>query len=291
MKKVAVSGVLKFLNMDSDEYLTDEGKRKKDDLEELFKKSKRTFGTPAKSVESKEKGERQIQDLMTLMKDLAQDIKEIKTEQRNNNVETRKLHDEIRSLRKEQREFKDEIRELREASGKAQGEIENLKKEVERANERIERMEGEKRKKNIVIQGLRGSSTNPKMLKEEIEGFIRNAMGVSLKVEMARKLKEDMYLVELNSMSDKRMVMQCKSKLREHGGKVYINDDLTQKEREIQNIIRKQVKEEVAKGRMAKVGYQRMICDREVWTWNGRSGKLERRYNEQNDQEEARSKN
>lgn len=291
MKRVAVNVVVKPLNMDSDEYLTDEGKRKKEDVDELFKRSRRTVRTPTKAEESKDQGEKQMRELMSLMKNLAQDIKEIKTEQRNSNEETKKLQEEIRCLRKEQREFKDEIKELKETNGKAKKEIEDLKKEVERANERMEKMEGEKRRKNIVIQGLRGSSTNPKILKEEMEGFIENALGVSLKVEMARKLREDMCLVELNSKSDKSMVMQNKNKLRNLSEKVYINDDLTQNERKIQNIIRRQAKEEVAKGKTVKVGYQKMICDQEVWTWNGKSGKLEKHDNKQNDQEQTRAKN
>ncbi|KAF5297579.1 hypothetical protein FQA39_LY12055 [Lamprigera yunnana] len=124
--------------------------------------------------------EKQMGELMSLMKNLEQDRKEIKIEQQNR---------------------------------KAKKKIEDLKREVER-------MEGKKRKKNIVIQGLRGSSTNSKILKEEMEGFMEKALGVTLKVEIARKLREDMCLVELNSKSDKSMVMQCKNKLRNLSEKV-----------------------------------------------------------------------
>ncbi|KAF5302657.1 hypothetical protein FQR65_LT19087 [Abscondita terminalis] len=145
VKWIAVNGVVKPINMDSDEYLTDDWKRKKDDVDELFKRSKRTIRTPTKEQESKDQGEKQMQELMSLMKNMAQDIKEIKIEQRKSNEETKKLQEEIGCLREDQREFKDEIKELGE---------------------------GEKRRKNIVIQGLRGSSTNPRILKEEMEGFI-----------------------------------------------------------------------------------------------------------------------
>ncbi|KAF5301718.1 hypothetical protein FQA39_LY10649 [Lamprigera yunnana] len=88
------------------------------------------------------------------------------------NEETKKLQEEIKCLRKEQREFKDEIKEIKKSNGIAKKEIEDLKNKVDRANERIEKMKGEKRIKNIVAQGLRGSSTNPKILKELMEGFM-----------------------------------------------------------------------------------------------------------------------
>lgn len=253
--------------MDSDEYLTDEGKRKKEDVDELFKRSKRTVRTPTKGEGSKASMENQMKTMISLMEGLVWDTKDIKTKQQNNNEETKKLQVEIRRLRKVQREFKGEIKERKGTNEKAMREI-----------EKIERMEGDKRKKNIILQGLRVSTTNTKVLKEEIEGFMTNALGVTLKVEMVKKLKEDMCLVELNSKNDKRRVMQCKSNLRNLivSHKVYLSDDLTQNKRKIQNIIRKQAKDETAKGKIVKVGYKKLTCDQELWTWSNTSGKLEK---------------
>ncbi|KAF5298540.1 hypothetical protein FQA39_LY19222 [Lamprigera yunnana] len=129
--------------MDSDEYHIDEGKRKKD--EELFKRTRRTSRTPIKGKESKDQMKKQMGELMSLMKNLVQNKKDIKIDQRNSNEKTKKLQKEIRCLRKEQREFKDDINELKETNGKAKKEIEDLEKEVEKENERMEKIEGEKR--------------------------------------------------------------------------------------------------------------------------------------------------
>lgn len=90
--------------MDSDEYLTDEGKRRKDDTEYLFKKSRKTHRTPPTDGINE-----QIKEMMRLMRNLASDIKEIKKEQQDNSEETRVLQEEIRKLRNEQEDFKKNV--------------------------------------------------------------------------------------------------------------------------------------------------------------------------------------
>lgn len=261
--------------IDSDEYLTDEGKRKKEDIEDLYKRSKKTHKTPNKGCDSKDSMGEQMREIMNLLRDLSGDVKEIKGEQRTNTEELKALQEEIRTMRTEQSEFKEEIEKMKDINSKAMKEIDDLKKEVKIANERIEKLEGEKRRKNIIIQGMKINASNPRTLKEGVEKFIEKELGATIKVESARKLGTKTCLVELNSRSDKTVIMSNKSKLRNHGEEIYINDDLTKEERQVQARIREIAREESAKGKIVKIGFRKITIGEETWTWNGEAQKLE----------------
>ncbi|KAK9679278.1 hypothetical protein QE152_g40149 [Popillia japonica] len=62
--------------------------------------------------------------------------------------------------------------------------------------------------------------------------------------------------------------MQNKAKLREYReGRIYINDDMTKEEREIQGRIRRKAKEERTKGKKVKIRFQKLIVEGEQWSW------------------------
>lgn len=69
--------------IESDEYLTDEGKRKKEDVEELFKRSKSIHRTPSKGPDCSDSMKNQMKNVMELMKNLSRGVKDIKIEQNN----------------------------------------------------------------------------------------------------------------------------------------------------------------------------------------------------------------
>ncbi|KAI4465408.1 atp synthase mitochondrial f1 complex assembly factor 2/atp12 protein mitochondrial precursor [Holotrichia oblita] len=61
-------------------------------------------------------------------------------------------------------------------------------------------------------------------------------------------------------------VMKNKSKLRNKlDNKVFINDDLTREERDIQRIIRQKAKEEKSKGKQVKIGYAKLVIEGYVY--------------------------
>ncbi|KAK9670821.1 hypothetical protein QE152_g41184 [Popillia japonica] len=64
--------------MSSSEQWSDDGKREKDDSEEMFYRSKKTRRTPSKDANPKENMVEQMNEIMLLLKNLAGDIKEIK---------------------------------------------------------------------------------------------------------------------------------------------------------------------------------------------------------------------
>lgn len=259
--------------MDSEDYNSDETKRKRDDEAEyeLFKRSRRTHRTPAKTSDDT------MSQMMKLMKELAVDVKEIKSEQITQGEDTKTLKREIKELRREQMEYRKEIMELKDINEKAMVEINELRKEIEANNGRIERLENEKRKKNIVVQGMIVNTDDSSRLRVTMEKLLEEEVGVNVIVNTARKLGEKTCLVELNSEENKIKVMKNKSKLKNRAGdKIFINDDLNKEDRGIQSRIRQRANEEKRKGKHVKIGYKKLTIENEVWTWNRGVDNLER---------------
>lgn len=59
--------------------------------------------------------------------------------------------------------------------------------------------------------------------------------------------------------------MKNKHKLK--GQECYIDDDMTNKEREIQAVLRKRAREEREKGNTVKVGYQKIMINNQWENW------------------------
>lgn len=70
--------------------------------------------------------------------------------------------------------------------------------------------------------------------------------------------------------------MRNKKKLRNiRGEKIYINNDQTKQERDIDKQIRKRAEEEKKQGKSVKSRYQKLIIDDKEWKWNKLKGRLE----------------
>jgi len=65
--------------------------------------------------------------------------------------------------------------------------------------------------------------------------------------------------------------MRKKKELKE---RIFIDDDLTKKEREIQNHLREKAKEERRKGNRAKIGYAKIWVNDKCYWWNAREKRL-----------------
>lgn len=259
--------------MESDDEYSEDGKRKGEDIDETFKKSRKIMRTPKKENSSEDK----IEQMMNLLKDLTTDIKDIKTEQYRNNQNVNALQMEIKELRRELKEQNQEMNSLKEINKKAMSEIDELKLEMFKNKETMERLEREKRRKNIVIQGLDIKTNDEEKMKEEVKQFLNKELGTELEVNRARKIGSRTCIIELDSLENKNKVMKNKGKLRNLGKKIYINDDMNKQEREIQKEIRNRAKDERKTGKVVKLGFQKMIVNNEEWIWNKIKGQLERK--------------
>ncbi|KAK9675038.1 hypothetical protein QE152_g40691 [Popillia japonica] len=118
--------------------------------------------------------------------------------------------------------------------------------------------------------------TNDKQeLKEAMQEFLKKYLEVDMTVRNACKLGKQTCLLELENTTDKIEVMKKKNKLRSIGNEnVYINDDLSKRQREIQQIIRTKGKEEKNKGHAVKIGYGKLTVNNTEWKWDYQKGEL-----------------
>lgn len=235
--------------MDSDS--SDDRKRKaEEELIEMFKKGKKLSRSPQ---ESRKKQDEKLDTLTELVKEILKDVKEVKQSQS-------ALQDEIRELKRENNELKQENTEI--------------KKDMENLKGIVERLEKNRIKNNVVITGLKIEKTDREYLKKEMEDFLINNIGTPIKVTNAFKLGPKTCKVELENTKEKNEVMKNKNKLKNNSQKIYINNELTKTEMDIQKEIKKIAEQEKGKGKDIKMGFQKLIVDHQVWTWDKKAGKL-----------------
>lgn len=231
--------------MDSEDTSCDDRTRNKRAPEdEIFGKSKKLSRTPSKKVGNEDKLEKVIEMIQN-------------------------LSITVTEMREEQKEYRKEIRELREENIQIKQENVALKQQIQEIERRVDNLEKEKRRKNVVIQGLEVNTNNQNILKEEVEDFMKSTLKINTEIKGARKLSKKVILVEMKNTTDKEDVMKNKSKLKEvRNTKIYINDDMSKNEREIQGKIRQKAKEEATNGKNVKIGFQKLIINEEEWVWN-----------------------
>lgn len=170
-------------------------------------------------------------------------------------------------------ELKTELRELRERMEEGQREWEAERKQltqrIEALEDKVEREEKEKRRNNIVVKGVVSQAGKEK---EMIKEFLGRQISVEVEIVQAHKINREgrpgMILATVESFEKKLEIMKAKRTLR--GTDVYIDDDMTVEERNVQREIRKIAKEQKAKGKVVKIGYRKIIIGGEEFRWNSK---------------------
>lgn len=141
-------------------------------------------------------------------------------------------------------------------------EKEDLQERVEKLEWEKERRDREEKRKNIII---RGYNFEEKELKGEVENFLTVKLNVETKVRSAQRLNtrrggsgNKIILVKLEEWEDKRKIMEKKKELNRG---IYIEDDLTWKEREVQKRLRELAWEHKKNGKSAKAGYFKLCVE------------------------------
>lgn len=235
---------------DSDEYTTDEGKRKKSTgkLEEYFGRTTKS----RKSPEKRDKMEETLSKIMKMIDDFRTDIKQ-----------------DLQNIREEQKDFWKEVKEIKEENEFLKKENNEVKKELQLLKGKIDLMDKEKRRNNIIIQGIPITTYEEGVIKERMNRLLKDNLELEVKIKNARKIGEKICLLEMENNTDKQLVMSNKSKLKNiKDTKIYINNDMNLEEREIQKIIRDKAKNHREKGETVKIGYQKLIINGEVRVWN-----------------------
>ncbi|XP_020296199.1 golgin subfamily A member 6-like protein 1 [Pseudomyrmex gracilis] len=209
-------------------------------------------------------------------------MKDLEVETNRKLEEMRKQIDDI----KQEKERKEEVNKLKvikleEAVNKMQREIkekphcnkqeheseegikenEKLKKDLEWIVEEAER---ERRKKNIIINSLEIQN------KEKLTDWIVQKLEVKVGIRKIWKLKnvEKTIGAQLESKKSKLEIMDKKSKLREEKDKIYINDDLTWKEKQNKKEVFRKRSELEQRDIKCRIGYNKITTEKEAFYWN-----------------------
>ncbi|KAH0814053.1 hypothetical protein GEV33_008739 [Tenebrio molitor] len=241
------------------------GRQEEEEEEEVFGTSKKTARSP--EVEKK---------LGREMEKILEKLEEVK----------REITEEIKELRKENQDVKREIEQLREEfknkEKKWEEEKNSMSERVAWLETKMENEERRRRKNNIVITGWRSEGSSKQQSREKVEKFIKENIGEA-KVKDCYNINKDQILVQMEEWSGKEKVMKQKGKLRGNRAteKIFIDNDLTKKEREIQKKIRAIAREERRQGKDLKVGYMKITIEGVQMRWNEEKGRLEKRVDGQ----------
>ncbi|KAF2904926.1 hypothetical protein ILUMI_01247 [Ignelater luminosus] len=134
-------------------------------------------------------------------------------------------------------------------------------------------IEKDKKKSNIVLSGLPAGPKDGIKIKKEMEKF-------SKEIKDTGKIGNLKCVVEIKIIADKREVIKNKYKLRQVKNKmVYINEELTEKEREVQKNVKGTVAKELKTGNKVRIWYMKLNINEEDLKWNTEESELKKIIN------------
>lgn len=173
---------------------------------------------------------------------------------------------DLKEIREEQMMYREELEKIKEENKLLHTENEANKKRLLQLEQKVEEMDRDKRRNNIIVQGMPIAIHEEQAIKHEMETLMKNKLEVDIKIKGARELGENTCLLELNNNTDKQLVMANKRKLKNvREARIYINNDVSKEDREVQSKIRTVAKEEGSKGKTVKIRFGKLNIDDEEW--------------------------
>lgn len=149
------------------------------------------------------------------------------------------------------------------------GYLKNVPEPLGKGEWECEIAERKARKKNIFVRGIRTTGIG---IGEELKGIIEEKMGMTIYIKRIRAIGGGL-VIELESMQNKIALMKNKKNLGKTG--IWIEDDYTNREREIQSWLENIEKEERRNGLEAMTGYQKIRIQGSWYEWSEEKGRLE----------------
>lgn len=136
---------------------------------------------------------------------------------------------------------------------------------------RLDKIERQQKRNNIVVTGAIDNGSD--RANNVIEQLLKNKLDLNMKVASAFRVKTrsgTKIIATMNSLDDKRAVMMAKKRLRvaDNQTKIFIADDLIQKDEFIQyqaRIFAKKMREE---GKDAKIGFKKVFVNNMPYIWD-----------------------
>lgn len=142
---------------------------------------------------------------------------------------------------------------------------------------RINQQEKQEKRRNMILSNYK--PRNAWKLRQEIEELFKEKTGEIVELDEARLIKldrGDKVIVKARYMEQKIAIMKKKTEMYEiTDGKrmpIYIDDDHTREERDIQKKARDMAKKLREEGHEVKVGYQKVIKNGKLVKWNREAG-------------------
>lgn len=132
-----------------------------------------------------------------------------------------------------------------------------------------EKEDRNERKRNMIIKGIR---TVGKGTKKEIEDIIKEKLGIPIYINKIRASGGGMWL-QLDSLKNKVQIFKGKRALEPLN--IWLEDDLTEREMEVQHWLEAIAEEGRKKRLRIRVGYMKIEADGKWFYWNETKGDLE----------------
>ncbi|KAI4466575.1 hypothetical protein MML48_2g00000184 [Holotrichia oblita] len=150
---------------------------------------------------TKPKHEDKLDSILTMIKNMSVDQKDIKTDEQKIREEQKLFNEQVMKLQKENENFKKENVVIREENRK-------IKEELQSIRISMDSLEKERKKNNIVITGLDTDTKEPQQLIATTKSFIRDNLEIEVEIKKALELKEKVWLIELGNEECKNKMMQ-----------------------------------------------------------------------------------
>lgn len=216
-------------------------------------------------------GQEYMEEIRKMIREMQREIKgemEMLRIEIRENLKT--VGDDIRELGRQLKENKEEVEVIKReingiklADGKEKAEIVNKLGSVEN---RLESIERDKIRNNLVVSGIEVEDQGEEQIKKTMQEMLEKQLGIRVEIERATKINRQKCVIKIKEWRDKIRILTEKRKLR--GGTIYIDSDLTKKQREVQKKIRDEAKKQRESGKAVKVGYNRLTVNNEIWVWN-----------------------
>lgn len=219
--------------------------------ERVFQKSKLVPRSPTGTREEKDM-ERILEEIRDMRLDMTKRFNE-------NNEQNKILRNELEKTNRELQQIKEE---MKKKEGEWQKEKQELQEKIINLEDRMEQKEKREKRNNIIIKN---TGNTEEIIVEDVKDFIKQKLKVDIQVEETFKVNNRITVVKMKDWKEKEKVMKNKYLL--NGSDIYIENDMTVMEREIQSKLRKIAKEEKGKGNKVQVKYQKIIINTSTYTW------------------------
>lgn len=197
------------------------------------------------------------------MEKILKEINEMRSEIKEGFVKTNEQSERMeRELERNNRELERIGEELKRREEVWAKEKQEMMGRIQTLEDKFEKQEKTQKRNNIVI---RNTDIGGEGIAKKVESFLKQNLDVEINVEEAYEVKQGIVIAKLESWNKKKSIMEKRNKLK--GSKVYIDNDMTVKERKIQKELRDVGRHERQKGSVVKVMYQKININNEIYKW------------------------